>query len=78
MSRVCQLTGKKVIVGNSVSHSNIKTKRTFKPNLHFKKFWVAELNEYVYLKVSAKAIRTIDKNGILNCMTKAFENGHLK
>jgi large subunit ribosomal protein L28 len=78
MSRVCQLTGKKVIVGNSVSHSNIKTKRTFKPNLHLKRFWVPELNDYVFLKVSAKAIRTIDKNGILNVMAKAFEKGYLK
>lgn len=78
MSRVCQITGKKVIVGNHVSHSNIKTKRTFKPNLHLKRFWVPELNDYVYLKVSSKAIRTIDKNGILSVMTKAFEKGYLK
>lgn len=78
MSRVCQLTGKKVIVGNSVSHSHIKTKRTFKPNLHLKKFWVPELNDYVYLKVCAKAIRTIDKKGILNCMTEAYQKGYLK
>ncbi len=78
MSRVCQLTGKKVIVGNTVSHSNIKTKRTFKPNLHTKKFWVAELNEWIWLKVSAKAIRNIDKKGILNCMSDAFVKGHLK
>jgi large subunit ribosomal protein L28 len=78
MSRVCQLTGKKTIVGNHVSHSNIKTKRTFQPNLHFKKFWVSELNEFVYLKVSAKAIRSIDKKGVLKCMTEAFEKGYLK
>lgn len=78
MSRVCQITGKKVIVGNHVSHSNIKTKRTFKPNLHTKRFWVPELNDFVLLKVSAKAIRTIDKNGILSVMTKAYVNGHLK
>lgn len=78
MSRVCQLTGKKVIVGNSVSHSHTKTKRTFKPNLHVKKFWVPELKDFVYLKVCAKAIRTIDKNGVLNTMTDAYKKGFLK
>ncbi len=78
MGRVCQITGKKTIGGNSVSHSNIKTKRKFKANLHTKRFWVPELKEWVLLKVSAKAIRNIDKKGVLNCITEAYVQGHLK
>ena len=49
MSRICQITGKKTVVGNNVSHSNIKTKRRFHPNLHTKKFYVPELDEWVWL-----------------------------
>ena len=52
MARVCEITGKKTIVGNRVSHSNIKTKRKFKPNLHTKKFWVEELQDYVPKSIS--------------------------
>lgn len=78
MSRVCQITGKKPIVGNNVSHSNIKTKRKFLPNLHTKKFYVPELDEWVVLKVSANAMRTINKNGIWNCIVDASEKGILK
>ncbi len=63
MSRVCELTGKKAMVGNNVSHSNIKTKRRFYPNLQTKKFYIPELDKWVTLKVSAAAIRTINKNG---------------
>lgn len=63
MSRVCELTGKKVMVGNNVSHSNIKTKRRFYPNLQTKKFYIPELDKWVTLKVSAAAIRTINKKG---------------
>ena len=61
MSRVCQITGKKVMVGNNVSHSNRKTKRKFYPNLQTKKFYVPETGEWVILKVSANALRTINK-----------------
>ncbi len=64
MARVCQVTGKKPMVGNSVSHSNIKTKRRFLPNLQTKRFFFAEENRWVTLKVSAEAIRTINKNGL--------------
>jgi large subunit ribosomal protein L28 len=78
MSRVCQITGKRAIVGNNVSHSNIKTKRKFRPNLHMKKFFVPELNEWVALKVSAKGIRNINKKGIWNCIMEASEKGILK
>ena len=64
MSRVCQVTGKKPITGNSVSHSNIKTKRRFLPNLQTKRFFFAEEDRWITLKVSSEAIRTINKNGL--------------
>lgn len=64
MARVCQVTGKGPIVGNNVSHANNKTKRRFLPNLQSRRFWVESENRWVRLRVSAKAIRTIDKNGI--------------
>lgn len=78
MSRVCQITGKKALTGNNVSHSNIKTKRKFNPNLHTKKFFVPELNDWVVLKVSAKGMRTINKNGVWNSIIKANEKGYIK
>ncbi len=78
MSRVCQITGKKAIVGNNVSHSNIKTKRKFNPNLHIKKFYVPELNEWVILKVSAHGLRNINKKGIWNCIVESSEKGYIK
>ena len=64
MSRVCQVTGKKPMKGNLVSHANNKTKRTFLPNLHYRRFWVESENRWVRLRVSTNALRTIDKNGI--------------
>lgn len=64
MARVCQVTGKKPIIGNSVSHSNIKTKRRFLPNLQKKRFYFAEEDRWVTLKLSADALRTINKNGL--------------
>ena len=64
MSRVCQITGKKVVSGNNVSKSNRKTKRKFYPNLQTKKFYLPEQDKWVTLKVSAAAIRTINKKGI--------------
>lgn len=64
MARVCQVTGKKVITGNNVSHSNRKTKRKFYPNLLTKKFFVPETGETVTLKVSAAGLRIINKKGI--------------
>lgn len=64
MARVCQVTGKKVITGNSVSHSNRKTKRKFYPNLLTKRFFVPETGEFVTLKVSAAGLRIINKKGI--------------
>lgn len=64
MSRVCQVTGRKVITGNNVSHANNKVKRKFKINLHKKRFWVESEKRFVTLRVSAKGMRIIDKNGI--------------
>jgi large subunit ribosomal protein L28 len=64
MSRICQVTGKGPQYGHSVSHSNIKTKRRFLPNLHYHRFWVESENRWVKLRVSTKGLRIIDKNGI--------------
>ena len=64
MARVCQVTGKRPITGNKVSHSNIKTKRRFLPNLQTKRFFLAEENKWITLKLSYEAIRTINKNGL--------------
>jgi large subunit ribosomal protein L28 len=68
MSRVCDLTGKKPIVGNNVSHSNKRTKRKFNPNLQVKKFWLPEESRWITLKVSTSALRTINKKGITACL----------
>ncbi len=65
MARVCSVTGKKPMVGHTVSHSNIKTKRRFLPNLQTKRFYFAEEDRWITLKVSTDAIRTINKNGLL-------------
>jgi large subunit ribosomal protein L28 len=64
MSRVCQVTGKKPLTGNNVSHSNIKSKRRFLPNLHSHRFWVESEKRWVKLRVSTKGLRIIDKKGI--------------
>jgi large subunit ribosomal protein L28 len=64
MARVCELTGKRPITGNSVSHSNRKTRRWFKPNLQKKKFYIPEEDMWIEVKVAASAIRTINKKGI--------------
>ncbi len=78
MSRVCQLTGKSVMVGNNVSHSKRRTKRRFFPNLITKKFFIPEEDRYVTLKISTSALRTINKKGIIACLKKAKEKGYLK
>ena len=64
MSRVCQVTGKKPMSGNNVSHANNKSKRRFLPNLHERRFWVESENRWVKLRVSSKGLRIIDKLGI--------------
>jgi large subunit ribosomal protein L28 len=78
MARVCQLTGKKAMGGNSVSHSNIKTKRKFNPNLQIKKFYIEEEDRWVTMKVSTSAIRTINKKGISACIRDAKKAGIIK
>lgn len=75
MARVCQVTGKVPISGNYVSHSNIKTKRRFLPNLQTKRFFLAEEDRWISLKVSGEAIRTINKNGLLNVVNKLRAKG---
>jgi len=64
MSRECQVTGKRRIVGNNVSHANNKTKRIFNPNLHERRFWVESENRWISLRVSCHGLRIIDKKGI--------------
>ena len=64
MARVCEVTGKKPMTGNHVSHANNKTKRRFLPNLQRRRFWVESENRWISLRLSNVALRTIDKNGI--------------
>ena len=64
MSKVCQVTGKRPVTGNNVSHSNIKSKRRFLPNLQSHRFWVETENRFVRLRLSTQAMRIIDKKGI--------------
>ena len=78
MSRVCQLTGKKVITGNNVSHSKRRTKRTFLPNLFNKRFYLPEEDRWVTIKVSASGIRNINKKGLKKALDEAKEKGFIK
>jgi large subunit ribosomal protein L28 len=64
MSRVCQITGKGPMTGNTVSHANNKRRRRFLPNLHVHRFWVESERRYVSLRVSTRGLRTIEKKGI--------------
>ncbi len=75
MARVCQITGKKVAVGNNVSHSNRKTKRRFYPNLFKKKFYSAEEDKWIELKVSAAGMRIISKIGLNDAIKQAKAKG---
>ncbi len=77
MSRICQITGKRMMVGNNVSHSNKKTKRRFYPNLVNKKFFLEEENRWVSLRVSAAGIRTISKKGLKNALKDAQKKGRI-
>ena len=78
MSKKCEITGKKVVVGNNVSHSRIHTKRTFSPNLQTKKFYIPEEDMWITLKVSAKGMRIINKKGIIAALNDAAAQGHLQ
>ena len=75
MARVCEVTGKKPMSGNSVSHANNKTKRRFLPNLQNRRFWVESENRWVSLRLSNAALRTIDKNGIDSVLAKMRSQG---
>ena len=75
MSKVCQLTGKRPVAGNNVSFSNRKTKRRFLPNLHKKRYYIPELDKWVTLKLSSKAMRTINKLGIYEYLVKLEKKG---
>ena len=70
MSKVCQVTGKKPLKGNNVSHAKNRSRRTFEPNLHTHKFWIESEKRYVKLTVSAKGMRIIDKKGIDNVLSE--------
>ena len=75
MSKICELTGKRPMTGNKVSHSNMKTKRRFLPNLQKKRVFVPELNDWIELKVCAKALRTISKLGLYEYVKKLQKKG---
>ncbi len=75
MSKVCQITGKKVMVGNNVSFSKRRTKRKFYPNLQTKKFFIPEQGKWITLKVSTSALRIINKNGISAVLKEAKAQG---
>ncbi|MCD8287438.1 MAG: 50S ribosomal protein L28 [Porphyromonadaceae bacterium] len=77
MSKICQITGKKAMVGNNVSHSKRRTKRRFNVNLFTKKFFWAEQNCWISLRLSAAAIRTINKIGLDAALRKAASKGYL-
>ena len=64
MARVCQVTGKKPMVGNNVSHANNRTKRRFLPNLQYRRFWIEGEKRWISMRVSNAGLRTIDKKGI--------------
>lgn len=75
MSRVCQVTGKRPVSGNNVSHANNRNKRRFLPNLHYRRIWVESEKRWVRLRVSQAGIRTIDKKGIDNVLAEIRGRG---
>lgn len=77
MSRICQITGKKVMIGNNVSHSKRRTKRKFYPNLFDKKFYLEEEDRWIKLRVSAAGMRTINKNGLKKALEQAKAKGFI-
>jgi large subunit ribosomal protein L28 len=77
MSRVCQVTGKKPVSGNTVSHANNRKRRRFLPNLHRQRFWLEGEKRWVSLRLTSAALRTIEKNGIDSVITKLRASGKL-
>ena len=78
MSRVCQITGKKVMVGNNVSHSKRRTKRKFMVNIFTKRFYLPEEDRWIKLNVSAAGLRTINKNGLNVTLREAKSRGFIE
>ena len=78
MSQLCQITGKRLQVGNNVSHANNKRKRVFLPNLKVKRFFIPEENKWITLKVSTNGMKVIDKNGLLACLKISRAKGWIK
>jgi large subunit ribosomal protein L28 len=78
MSKICQITGKKLMVGNNVSHSKKRTKRRFYPNLFVKKFYLPEEDRWITIKLTAAGLRTINKNGLESTLKVAVEKGFIK
>jgi large subunit ribosomal protein L28 len=77
MSKICQVTGKKAMVGNNVSHSKRRTKRKFYPNLFVKKYYLPEEERWISLKISAAGIRLISKNGLTSVLKEAKVKGYI-
>ena len=77
MAKVCQVTGRKRMIGNNVAHSKLRTKRTFDINLKTKKFWSEEEQRFITLRVSAKGMRTIEKNGLDATLRDAQKKGFI-
>ncbi|MBR1705905.1 MAG: 50S ribosomal protein L28 [Bacteroidales bacterium] len=77
MSKVCQITGRKRMIGNNVAHSKLRTKRTFALNLKTKKFWSEAEQRFITLKVTTKGMRIIEKNGLDAALKKAQEKGYV-
>ena len=77
MARICEITGKTTMSGHKVSHSNVKTKRKFYPNLQYKRFWNEVDQSWVELRVTPKGMKTINKLGLTNAMKKAKAKGYM-
>jgi large subunit ribosomal protein L28 len=77
MSKICQVTGKKAMVGNNVSHSKRRTKRKFYPNLFIKRYYLPEEERWISLKISAAGIRLINKKGLTSALKEAKEKGYI-
>jgi large subunit ribosomal protein L28 len=77
MSKICQVTGKKAVIGNNVSHSKRRTKRKFYPNLFEKRYYLQEEKRWITLKISAAGIRLINKKGLTSALKEAKEKGYI-
>ena len=78
MPKYCEITGKKVTSGNNVSHSNVKTRRKFHPNLQTKKFYVPEEDAWITLRVSAHGMKIINRKGIMTCLQESEAKGLIR